>query len=574
MARFFSARRPGGLSLAALLLAGVAPAAQAQSFGYDDVADTAGESAPVPQGSGGEQRRKAEDARQGPRVDVVPYLEVQQILTADLKNGGDVLTYTTVAAGVDAGISTRRAEGQLSVRYERRIGWDSDLADQDVISGIARGRVEIVPRTVSIEAGALATRSRLDGRGAAPGVLVGDAANTANVYSGYIGPTVTTQIGELSANAGYRFGYTRVEAEARDPLLPGQPPLDIYDDSTSHLATASIGMQPGTLPFGWSVSGAYEREKAGQLAQRYEGKYVRGDVTLPVSSSLALVGGVGYEKIEISQRDALRDATGVPVVDSSGRFVTDPASPRLLAYETDGLIWDAGVLWRPSPRTALEARVGRRYESTVYTGSFSYQANHATTLQIGVYDGVNSYGRQLRSGLAALPTQFNSFRNPIDGGLGGCFFGDDGGGCLANSFGGIQTANYRNRGVAASLSTRLGGWNMGFGLGYDRRRYLAPALLGQFGLNGVTDETWYAAAFLGTDIDARSRFDSSVFASYTDNGLLGAPDVLATGATAAYYRTFAPRLTGTAAVALTSFDQDGVNSDLLGSATLGLRYSF
>ena len=36
------------------------------------------------------------------RTDVSPYLEVGQIATADLKNGGDVLTYSTVAAGVDA----------------------------------------------------------------------------------------------------------------------------------------------------------------------------------------------------------------------------------------------------------------------------------------------------------------------------------------------------------------------------------------------------------------------------------------------------------------------------------------
>ena len=35
-----------------------------------------------------------------------------------------------------------------------------------------------------------------------------------------------------------------------------------------------------------------------------------------------------------------------------GRFVTNEAAPRQIAYETDGLIWDAGVLWRPSRRTA------------------------------------------------------------------------------------------------------------------------------------------------------------------------------------------------------------------------------
>jgi hypothetical protein len=231
-------------------------------------------------------------------------------------------------------------------------------------------------------------------------------------------------------------------------------------------------------------------------------------------------------------------------------------------------------MWRPSARTALEARVGRRYDSTTYSGSFSYQANHATLVQIGVYDGLNSFGRQLRSGLAALPTQFDVFRNPIDGGIGSCVFGDDSGGCFNNTLGSIQTANYRNRGVAALVSTRAGSWNLGLGAGYDRRRYVAPSVLGQFGLNGVTDETYYASLFAGTQIDDNSRFDSTAFVSYTDNGLVGAPDVLATGATAGYYRNFTRRLTGSVAASLTSFNQDGVNSELLGSATLGLRYSF
>ncbi len=578
MARNFRNSRLVKISLAAWLLAGTATGVQAQMLGYDDE-PAAEDGSDVAAPADAEPTRKSRRGRDGdgqqsgPRVDITPYLEVQQILTADLKNGGDVLTYSTVAAGIDAAISTRRAEGQLSVRYERRIGWDESVADENVISGVARGRVNLT-RGLSVEAGALASRSRLDGRGSAPGVLAGDASNTANIYSGYVGPTLSTQVGDLQVNGAYRFGYTKVEAQQRDPLLPGQPPLDVYDDSTNHLATASIGMQPGPLPIGWSISGSYEREDAGQLAQRYEGKYVRGDVTLPINSQLALVGGVGYEKIELSQKDALRDANGVPITGTDGRFVTDPASARLLSYETDGLIWDAGVMWRPSPRTTLQATVGKRYNSTTYTGSFSYQANHGTTVQIGVYDGINSFGRQLRGGLANLPTQFDVYRNPIDGGIGSCVFGQEGGGCLAGQFGSIQTANFRNRGIAAVVSKQAGAWNLGLGAGYDRRRYLAPALLGQFGLNGITDETYYASAFIGTQIDENSRFDSTVFASYTDNGLVGAPNVLSTGATAGYYRNFSRRLTGSAAVALTSFDQDGVNSELLGSATLGLRYSF
>src|SRR3546814_2811181 len=77
-------------------------------------------------------------------------------------------------------------------------------------------------------------------------------------------------------------------------------------------------------------------------------------------------------ELETSQKDPLLDADGNPVVDDDGRFVADPASPQRIAYRTDGIYWDAGVVWRPSLRTQLEAHVGRRYDSWVYFGSLSH----------------------------------------------------------------------------------------------------------------------------------------------------------------------------------------------------------
>ncbi|HEY0130273.1 MAG TPA: hypothetical protein VGB57_02625, partial [Allosphingosinicella sp.] len=91
------------------------------------------------------------------RVKVVPYLEVQQVLSADL-NGGDVLTYSTISAGVDASATTRRVQAQVSYRYERRIAWEDNVANDDVHTGLAAVRAELVPNALAINAGALATR--------------------------------------------------------------------------------------------------------------------------------------------------------------------------------------------------------------------------------------------------------------------------------------------------------------------------------------------------------------------------------------------------------------------------------
>ena len=397
-----------GIGLALVL---VAQSADAQS-GIDQPAPSDG-----PSQSSGPSRPSARSTY------VSPYIEITQTVAADLSNGDDVLTYSQIAAGVDAGIATARAEGQISYRYERRIQWDDNIADDDVHSGLARGAYKI-SRELTVEGGALATRARSDIRGAAPGVLAGNVDNITQVYSIYAGPTFATKKGPVEIGAAYRFGYTKVEAPNSTGVRGNQPRLDYFDDSTSHVATATVGVAAGTvLPVGVTVSGAFEREDAGQLDQSYEGKYVRGDVVLPVSRTVAIRGGVGYEKIQAKQRDALVNAAGDPVLDKNGRFVTDQNSPERIAYNTDGLIYDAGVIWRPSPRLELQANAGWRYGGEIYTGSLSYQVSRDVGLQVVVYDGIETFGRQLRDGLADLPTSFQTQPDPFGQQFGGCVFG-------------------------------------------------------------------------------------------------------------------------------------------------------
>lgn len=509
----------------------------------------------------------------GPRVDVVPYIEAQQVLVADLKGGGEVLTYSTVAAGIDASVVTQRTEAQVSLRYERLIGYDSGVDDQDSVTGLARGSVALT-RNFSFEAGGVAARTRVDGRGPAPTNLVGNPDNVTQVYSVYAGPTFATQAGELSINAAYRAGYTKVESEDSVALPSGQQRFDQFDDSISQVATASVGMQPGVLPFGWAVSGSWQREDAGQLDSRFEGKYARADVTLPISPTFAVVGGVGYEDIEITERDALRDAGGVPVVGADGRLVTDPNSPRLTAYAEDGLIWDAGVSWRPSPRTSLEARYGHRYGTDTYVGSFSYQPGRDWAINVTAYDTVSGFGGLLGDNLASLPTQFRSTRNPLSGDINGCAFGQSGGFCLNDSFQNASSAAFRQRGVTASFSGTNGGWDSGFAVGYSQRKFIASQLGAQAQIDGLKDDNYFAAAYLGRNLDRLTRFESNVYASYYDPGFTGAPDTLSTGANAALYRQIIRGLSASAAVGLDSYKQEDFDGELTASALLGLRYSF
>ncbi len=508
------------------------------------------------------------------QVQVTPYLEVSQAFFADLKNGGDVLTYTTITSGVDASVRTQRTEVQVNYRYDYRYSWNRNQGDQQVHSGIARARQIVVPNLLSLEAGAIATRTRVDIRGAAPNTLIGNPNNVTQLYSVYAGPSLATNFGELQVGANYRFGYTKVESRNRGVLAAGQPLLDVFDSSTSHVATATVGMGTGTLPFAWTVSGGYEREDAKQLDQRFESKFVRGDVTVPVTETIAAVGGVGYEDIEASQRDALRDVNGAPVLDGNGRFQTDPNSPRQLSFDQSGLIWDTGVVWKPSRRTQAEFRVGRRYGSMTYTGSLSYQINEAMAFQAGLYDGVQTFGRQLNQSLAALPTQFTVARNPFGNQVAGCIYSVAGnGGCLDAALQSVATGTYRSRGLNAVLSYQRGPMRAGIGGGYAQRKFFAPNSA-FFSTNGVSDQSYYLQAFIARQLDEISSIEASVYANLFNSGILGAPNVIGTGATAAYYRRFGSRFTGSAALGLYSSRVDNVGSSLTGSALLGAKYEF
>ena len=512
------------------------------------------------------------------RTDVVPYLEVQQVLTAELDGDNDVLTYTAVAAGIDARTSTRRVEAQISYRYEHRVSWNDDLADSDIHTGLAQARVELVDNALSLDGGALAARARTDGRGPIFGFNSIDDESVAEVYSLYAGPTLSTRVGPLSVGAAYRIGYVHVDDHNFD-LPAGTPQLDRFDSSVGHNLSGSIGMGPGQLPFGWTIGAGYVREDVDRLDQEFEGMYVRGDVVVPVGPTLALVGGVGYEDIEQDQQDFRRDAAGFPIISPEGELIPDPSRPRLEVVDIDGLIYDAGVLWRPTRRTELEARVGRRYGGTTYIGSFRHQMSPNTAIRANVYDSVSSFGRQVIGNLSGLPVNFEVNPNPLNpgvGGIGGCIFGEEPGtgACFDDAFQSINNANFRLRGANLILSGNRGPWSFGVGATYNRRKYFAPRITNVITLDDVVDESFTLAGNVGRRLSPHSGVAFDAYASWSDSGIIGSDTVFGAGATASYYRNFLlDRLQFQAAVGLYTTDSD-FGDTTAASALVGLRYRF
>lgn len=512
---------------------------------------------------------------QGPQVAVTPYIEVGQSIFADL-NRGDVLTYSTLAAGIDVAATTARTSAQLSYRYERQINWKEGVPDATIQTGLAQVAYKASP-ALTLQAGALATRTRLDIRGAAGPTYIGSSDNISQVYQLYAGPTLATHAGPVAIGASYRVGYTKVETpNGGTAVAPGQPRLDYYDDSLTQSATVSAGVAPRAVaPVGLTATAGYDRDDAGQLKQRFEGYRVRGDALLPVSPYVAVTAGVGYEKIQTSQKSPVLTAAGDPAVDANGRFITDEASPRRITYRTDGVYYDAGVVWRPNPRMNAEAHIGRRYGSLSYTGLISYQASRTVGFSAQLYDQVTTFGQQLRQGLSNLPTSFIASRDAYVQQYNGCVFGTNGaqpGGCLNDVFQSVSTASYRARGIDAILSATHGRTTFGAGAGYANRRLYGDNVPGVT-LYAIEDQSAYAQLFASRQLSPVSQVDGNLFVNYYDSGINGSGSVWSYGATANYGHAFG-RLSTNAGLGLYSFKATDVDAVWTAQAQLAARYSF
>lgn len=530
----------------------------------------------LPMAAMAQEAEQEDDQRGSRRLVIAPYIEAGQVVTAELQPGSDVVTYTSLAAGVDANIAGRNNAASVSLRYERRIGWDG-ADDTDTVSGIARGSVALIPRTLTFEAGALASRSRIEGNGASSiGGFGGDDSSTSQIYSVYAGPSFQVEAGPVAITGGYQAGYTRVESPDALVLSPGAAAVDVFDDSITHNAAIRAGVAPGTvLPVvGVGVGAGWNRQDISNLDQRIDDRHVRGDITVPVSPTLALVGGVGYEEVEVSSRDAVRDTNGDPVRDSNGRLVTDASSPRQIAYQTDGLIWDVGVMWRPSRRTSLQAVYGRRYGSDTYYGSFGYAPDARTSVNLSVYDSITGFGGVLSNALSGLGTDFNALVNPFSGNLAGCVSSTQGGNCALASLGSVRSSVFRSQGGSATVSHNLGRTQLGAGIGYDRRRYIAAAGTALAAADGVVDENYWIAAYASRQLDRASAMSFNASANWFESGFENAGDGLGYSAALAYNRNIFAGLSGTAAVGLDGITRDSLPDYTSASALLGLRYTF
>lgn len=560
------------VSLAALALA-MPAVTHAQPVGGTGSPASAGEQADV--GTGGLRRNGRDGAAGsgGKTVRIAPYIEFNQLVDAQLSPGDEVVTYSQAAVGVDAVVAGRNTALSASVRYEYHEGWGRRASDGDSITGVVSGYTTVTPG-LTLNAAGLASRARSDGEAGGFGGAYSRGGGDADIYAVQAGPSYAGRVGDLTVGANYRAGFTKIDVN--DDADDGRPVrVDTFDESVTHVADVQAGFAPGTvLPVGIGVAGSIYQEDVDLLDQRVRDAQARAIVTVPVSRTVQVSGALGYENVEISARDAVRDAQGNPVIGNDGRYVTNGSSPRFIAYETDGLIWDVGVMWRPSRRTALTAHVGRRYGTMNYNGTFSWAPDSRRTLSVAVYNTVSAFGGNLGRVLDDLPEDFVAVRNPITGDIGGCVSSLEGNNCLTGAFGTLRSSTFRSRGVAASYSMRFGAIDAGLGIGYDNRKYIAARGTVLAINDGRVEENYWLTANLGYTVDDRSGWYANAYANLIQSDLqLG--DITNLGATAAYYRALTARLRATAALGIDGTLGNEFTEDFwTASALVGMRYNF
>ncbi len=556
-----------GLALAAT--AAQAQSAPAAGVSYGAPPLSYGDAGPAPDA---ESDQAPDAAPQSPRrrshAEIHPYLEVAQVVSAELEGGGDTLTYTSVAAGVDGVIETRRVIVAASYRYQRNFDYDGAVGDEDIHSGVAAVQLQIVPGVVSFDAGALATRTAGEGRAA--GVTSRDGA--VEVYSAYAGPTVTANAGPVTATAAYRLGYVAID----DDSLAGGPRED-FDDAVAHSAMASVTMAPGRLPFGVTVSGGWTRtDSDGPFEHEFEGRHVRGEVLVPLGPNFALTGGVGYEDIESSQLDFARDANGVPLLDAAGRPIPDSNRPRLRTLDLSGTYYDGGFIWRPSSRTEVQAHAGRRYGGTTVVGSLSHQTSEHAGVTATVFDTVETFSNSLVSNLSSMPRSFNVNRNVLTGGFGNCVFGSEPGrgACLDSSLQSVRGESFRARGGNLLFSAERGPWSFGIGGSYVHRRYARVPDPVFDALGGSEDDSVSLYGQVSRRLSRTSEINFDAYATWYDTNLAGFNEVFSAGGTLTYQRNLLlDRLEFLAAIGL-YHSNDGALDSTVAQGLIGLRYTF
>ncbi len=558
------------------------------------------------------------------RIRFEPKIGVRQVFSdnvASASGNKDAGMITVLEPGFSLNIDGGRTQGSLDYQLEfRQPSFARSQQDKVRHNLTARGESEIVEDFLWISGGALVTQVFRDRQGAIslnPDTLTD---NLDNVASGYVEPIIRTRINDFANfGAGVRYTITEVKDRPDNKLL--------INDLSRNFSSENFAFQPSSdsdgqnayvqfdageyfQNFKWTIRGSWEREKRRYLNELYISKSVVGDIEIPLTRAVSLLGSAGFEDSRDIQDVIVTECSGIPrlidpatglrtndavigVIDidrssdaRNGRIPAftncdvgePPISRSGVIFDRSGFIWDAGLRLSPGRRTNITVRGGGRFGDVNINANAAYAISEHTQLSGSYTTSLDSFGRLLSQSISGLPTSFRPIGASVRPTLAPLFGTDFTGQAFTGTLA-INSATYLSRVAQVQLSHDYGRWSGNLALVHQTRRIQSiQRLPGQapLDLSLVPDDKTIGGNFSVQREMSRKRFLFAEASVQNSKFALneGRNDWLY-GGTVGYRIEFTPRIRGEARYLFSKRSSNVAGTNLTeNSISIGLEARF
>ena len=283
---------------------------------------------------------------------ITPRLGVKETYTDNVTLGAQGKKQSELVTEVSPGVSVSKTGNRFNVNATYSLQTLSYLRDSSRNNTnhqlAAHADAEWIKDFFFTDASASISQQNTSLLGVAGADNINVTGNRTDVRTYQISPYIKSRLGNI---ADYRLGYTH------NAVSTGATNIS---DSQAGRINAELNSAAAFYKVDWSLLYSRETINNSNVQDNRAERFAAG-LRYLLSRKLNLVASYGYEK---------------------NSFLTTGAKP-------EGSLWDAGFVWTPSPRTKLEARVGRRYFGDTYLLDYT-QRSRRTTWSVNYGEDVTS----------------------------------------------------------------------------------------------------------------------------------------------------------------------------------------
>ena len=183
---------------------------------------------------------------------IKPYIEASHNLDSFLAPTASEVTYTDLVAGVEVTINGRNNQGVISARVDERIGYGT-VHNSTGVTGLASLSTAILPNTLRIDYGGYANETYVTNNGATLANTPATVGQRQQVYAGYVGPTLSTHLGDIGVTGHYRVGYTSIGENGYDVNNTFRNGIDVFGHSVTQQGAGNAWQVRFIMPASYTM---------------------------------------------------------------------------------------------------------------------------------------------------------------------------------------------------------------------------------------------------------------------------------------------------------------------------------